>query len=452
MLPAGRARASVRAPGWPGWAHGGDRDAHRGEGRAAVGAGADGGEERAGQPRVGDRPDGDAGDVADEREVRQERDRVARRDEREEHRELVRLMADVRLEAAVLVADAPDERGHPAARVAGRPRLAGEGAERDRIAPRRQRMGARQGDAERLGEEVLALEARPARVRRARPLVGEDEVERVGAQRLEGGLGLGLDEPHPDAGMALAQRVHRGQEEPQARRLERADADHALDRARGGGGEVGLGALGAREQALGVRGEHDRRVGEPHAPAGGLEQRGAGLALEDAQLLGDGRRAVGQRVGDGADRAEPVELVKEAEAAEVEHDRSTSSHGRTTRTSVVLDRLAADHAGMRGAGLCLLSAAAFGTLGIFGRLASDAGADTATTLLVRFGLAALVFAAVLGWTGGWRALRGLSRRVVLTGLALGAPATACSPACTSPRSGASTCRSSRCCSTPTRRS
>jgi len=75
---------------------------------------------------------------------------------------------------------------------------------------------------------------------------------------------------------------------------------------------------------------------------------------------------------------------------------------------------------MRGAGLCLLSAAAFGTLGIFGRLASDAGANTATTLLVRFGLAALVFAAVLLRTGRWRALCGLSRRVVLTGLALGA--------------------------------
>ena len=66
---------------------------------------------------------------------------------------------------------------------------------------------------------------------------------------------------------------------------------------------------------------------------------------------------------------------------------------------------------MRGAGLCLLSAAAFGTLGIFGRLASDAGADTATTLLVRFGLAALVFAAVLsGPAGGARcgACRGAS--------------------------------------------
>jgi drug/metabolite transporter (DMT)-like permease len=75
---------------------------------------------------------------------------------------------------------------------------------------------------------------------------------------------------------------------------------------------------------------------------------------------------------------------------------------------------------MRGAGLCLLSASAFATLGIFGRLASNAGADAATTLLVRFGLAAVVFAAVLAATGRWRTLRRLPRRVVLTGLALGA--------------------------------
>ena len=49
---------------------------------------------------------------------------------------------------------------------------------------------------------------------------------------------------------------------------------------------------------------------------------------------------------------------------------------------------------MRGALLCLLSAAAFGTLGIFGKLASDAGASIASTLLVRFALAAAVFAVV----------------------------------------------------------
>jgi drug/metabolite transporter (DMT)-like permease len=75
---------------------------------------------------------------------------------------------------------------------------------------------------------------------------------------------------------------------------------------------------------------------------------------------------------------------------------------------------------MRGALLCLMSAAAFGTLGIFGKLASDAGASVATTLLVRFGLAALVFAAALRLTGGWSALRRLPRRVVLIGLGLGA--------------------------------
>jgi drug/metabolite transporter (DMT)-like permease len=75
---------------------------------------------------------------------------------------------------------------------------------------------------------------------------------------------------------------------------------------------------------------------------------------------------------------------------------------------------------MRGAFLCLVSAAAFGTLGIFGKLASEAGANTATTLFVRFVLAGLVFAAVLRVTGRWAAVRRLPRRVVLTGLGLGA--------------------------------
>ena len=75
---------------------------------------------------------------------------------------------------------------------------------------------------------------------------------------------------------------------------------------------------------------------------------------------------------------------------------------------------------MRGALLCLLSAAAFGTLGIFGRLASDAGASIAATLFVRFAVAAAVFWVVLQFTGGWRRMRALPRHVVLIGLGLGA--------------------------------
>ena len=75
---------------------------------------------------------------------------------------------------------------------------------------------------------------------------------------------------------------------------------------------------------------------------------------------------------------------------------------------------------MHGALLCLVSAAGFGTLGIFGKLASDAGASVTSTLFVRFGLAALVFAAVIAVSGRMAELRRLPRRVVLTGLALGA--------------------------------
>jgi drug/metabolite transporter (DMT)-like permease len=74
---------------------------------------------------------------------------------------------------------------------------------------------------------------------------------------------------------------------------------------------------------------------------------------------------------------------------------------------------------MQGAFLCLLSAASFGALGVFGKLASDAGASVTSTLFVRFGLAALVFAAVIRLTGRGAALRRLPRGVVLTGVALG---------------------------------
>jgi drug/metabolite transporter (DMT)-like permease len=114
-----------------------------------------------------------------------------------------------------------------------------------------------------------------------------------------------------------------------------------------------------------------------------------------------------------------VQLVKEAQAAEIEHDRSSSSHGHVRELQLFSMSSGATMTVMRGAALCLVSAAAFGTLGIFGRLASDAGATVATTLLVRFGLAGVVFAAALALTGGAATIRRLPRRVILTGLGLG---------------------------------
>jgi len=74
---------------------------------------------------------------------------------------------------------------------------------------------------------------------------------------------------------------------------------------------------------------------------------------------------------------------------------------------------------MRGALLCLLSAAGFGTLGIFGKLAFDSGVNVSTALLVRFAIAAVAFALIVKVTGRGRDFKRLPRRIVLTGLVLG---------------------------------
>jgi drug/metabolite transporter (DMT)-like permease len=74
--------------------------------------------------------------------------------------------------------------------------------------------------------------------------------------------------------------------------------------------------------------------------------------------------------------------------------------------------------GMRSSGtlLCLASAAAFGAMGVFGKLAYAEGATVGTLLAVRFALAAGLF-----WAGGAaRELRALAPRDVAAGLALGA--------------------------------
>jgi drug/metabolite transporter (DMT)-like permease len=71
-----------------------------------------------------------------------------------------------------------------------------------------------------------------------------------------------------------------------------------------------------------------------------------------------------------------------------------------------------------GAALCVLSAVGFGTLGVFGRLAADAGADTTTTLAVRFALAALALTALAAARGA--RVRTVPRAAVGRALGLGA--------------------------------
>ena len=69
-----------------------------------------------------------------------------------------------------------------------------------------------------------------------------------------------------------------------------------------------------------------------------------------------------------------------------------------------------------GALFCLLSAAAFGAMAVFGKLSYNAGVSVDALLLVRFGLAGVVLLTIAVARG---ALRGLPRRAVLIGLGMG---------------------------------
>jgi len=67
--------------------------------------------------------------------------------------------------------------------------------------------------------------------------------------------------------------------------------------------------------------------------------------------------------------------------------------------------------------LCLMSAVGFGAMAIFGKLAYDSGVGVGDLLFLRFALAAALLLVVAAATD---TLRGLSRRSVLAGLAMGA--------------------------------
>ena len=73
-----------------------------------------------------------------------------------------------------------------------------------------------------------------------------------------------------------------------------------------------------------------------------------------------------------------------------------------------------------GALYCLASAAAFGAMGVFGRLAYDEGATVATLLATRFVLAAALLWLLVVCTGSAGELRALRRRDAGIALALGA--------------------------------
>ena len=149
---------------------------------------------------------------------------------------------------------------------------------------------------------------------------GAREIRAVGRRDLRIGLALGACGYAVQAGCFFV-ALDRWDRELDRHRRERGDPSAAADRP-AGVREVGLGAGGAFEQRLGVADEHEACVGQADAAPGALEQRDAGLALEQVQLLGHRGRCDLQRVGDRGDRPAFVELTQEAQAAQVKHGAS----------------------------------------------------------------------------------------------------------------------------------
>ena len=277
-----------------------------------------------------------------------------------------------------------------------------------------------QDEVDGVAQQRVTLEARRQAPRLVLPLVAQHEVEvaaREGGQRV---LGLGLDELAAQLRRLLGERRDHRQRDPQGDGLEARDPRAAGDGA-GRGGEVGLGERGALQQRARVPDEDQGGIGQADAAAGALEQGHPGLALEHGELLRDGRRRELQRVGDGGDRAALAELVQQAEAAQVEHSVATLPDIRHESESILMSCSGSmPSVPSSGTLMCIGSAAAFGAMAVFGKLAYGEGATVGTLLAVRFALAAAVFWALLAADGAGRELRALGRRDAGAALALGA--------------------------------
>ena len=218
-----------------------------------------------------------------DRETGDQRDREPAGDQREADRGVVGPVADVGLEAAELAAGAPRHLLPRHAGVAGRPRLAGRA--RRSVASAAVAPGARGGR----GRRTARGAARPAGSRsgwccHSSPSTRSRSPSASAGSACSGSASISSQRSAARARAAPPSPAARAQRD----RLEAGDPRPAGDGA-GGGGEVGLGARGAFQQRVGVADQHERRIGQPHAAPGLLEQRHAGLALEHRELLRDGR-------------------------------------------------------------------------------------------------------------------------------------------------------------------
>ncbi len=108
-----------------------------------------------------------------------------------------------------------------------------------------------------------------------------------------------------------------------------------------------------------------------------------------------------------------MQLAQQPESAQIQHSISNATEYQS-KTELLLNSLFGSISVMPATGviLCLASAAAFGAMGVFGKLAYEQGSTVATLLATRFAVAALVLWLVSSRPGGWAACAPSARRDV----------------------------------------
>ena len=202
--------------------------------------------------------------------------------------------------------------------LAARPLVVAQVGEGDRLLGRR-RVALRDREHERVAAQLALLERRVARARRVVVLLRQHHVDVASRSAGSALLGLGLHELALQLGVARLERAERGDHERVRGGLEGRDPHAAGDRRRR---SLARSASAASSRAITASAWTTSRrpasVSCTPRPTRSISAH-AGVALERRELLGDGGRRVGERLGDRRDRAPGGQLAQQPQAADVEH-------------------------------------------------------------------------------------------------------------------------------------
>ena len=175
---------------------------------------------------------------------------------------------------------------------------------------------AREGEVERVVEQLEAAQAGAEALADALEFEEQDEVELAGPQARRDLLGLALGEGHLDPGVGGAEAGDRLRHQRRAGGRE-GGGPQAAAAAGGDRRDLVLGRLHLGEDPADVAGQRGAGRGRPDAAAAALDQRRPGFALERGDRLGDGRLRVGEGVGGRREGAVGDDLAEDVEPAHI---------------------------------------------------------------------------------------------------------------------------------------